>query len=81
MTSRKRRHQKTSAMSPKVTGYHDCGNPPGWTGHLRALHVRCGTARYVFKHIRCSNSRCTRIHSGRWACISTELANSARRAG
>ena len=46
MTSRKPRHQKTSAMSPKVTGYHDCGNPPGWTGHLRALHLRCGTARY-----------------------------------
>jgi hypothetical protein len=59
---------KTAAMSPKATSYHDCGNPPGWTGHLKALHIRCGKARYVFKHIRCSNSSCTKIHSGRWAC-------------
>ncbi len=57
------------AASPAHASYYvNCGNPPNWSGKLLAHRIGCPGARKVFKHVRCSDSACTEIHSGRWAC-------------
>jgi hypothetical protein len=57
-----------SGLAHSTPGWHGCGRPPGWSGHLAAKHTGCHTARWVFKHVRCSNRSCSRIHAGSWAC-------------
>jgi hypothetical protein len=49
-------------------GYLNCGNPPDWSGVLRALHLGCPQARRVFRNISCSDPQCSAIHSHHWRC-------------
>lgn len=59
----------TVHSAPASASYYvNCGNPPGWSGKLLAHNIGCPGARKVFKNIRCSNTDCSAIHSGRWAC-------------
>lgn len=55
--------------APARDYYRNCGNPPNWSGRLRAHNISCHKARKVFKRIRCYDySNCTEIHSGAWTC-------------
>jgi hypothetical protein len=57
-----------AAQRPGHPGYIYCGNPPNWSGVLRALHLGCGQARRVFHNISCLDPACNEIHSHNWSC-------------